>query len=91
MSQRRLEIKIIKGDGADPQTYEIPLSNRDGKLNLFVFRGQTTMKERDIQELVEISQRLSNDPCTALILGEEDKFEVYEVEIPTRYERTPVI
>jgi hypothetical protein len=49
------------------------------------------MSEKEIQELVEISTRLSRNPCTTLILGEEEQFEVYEVEIPTRYKRGLVI
>lgn len=92
MSQRRLEIKVTHAQGTDPETFEIPVTNNSAtKLNLFVFRGPTTMGEKDIQDLVEVSTRMSGNPCTALILGEEDQFEVYEVEIPTRYERGPVI
>jgi hypothetical protein len=88
---RRLEVKVIKGHGMDPETFEIPIDNNNTKLNLFVFRGSTVMSEREIQDLVEISQRMSGTPCTAVILGEEDQFEVYEVEIPSRYQREPVI
>jgi hypothetical protein len=49
------------------------------------------MDERSVEELVQISMKLSGQPGVALILEEEDKFEVYEVQIPTRYERTPII
>lgn len=91
MSRRLIEVKITKGHGMDPETFEIPIDNRDTKLNLFVFRGSTVMSEREISDLLEISQEMSGHPCTALILGEEDKFEVYEVDIPTRYAREPVI
>jgi hypothetical protein len=91
MSQRRLEIKVIHGHGIEPETFEVPIANSTTKLNLFVFRGSTTMSEKEIQDLVRISTRLSGHPCTALVLGDEDKFEVYEVEIPTRYERKLVI
>lgn len=92
MSQRRIEIKVIHGHGMDPETFEVPITDSNAtKLNLFVFRGSSTMSEKEIQDLVEISTRLSGNPCTALILGEEEQFEVYEVEIPTRYERGPVI
>lgn len=92
MSQRRLVVKVIHAQGIEPETLEFPV--KDGstsKFNLLVFRGSTTMSEREIQDLVEISTRMSGNPCTALILGEEEQFEVYEVEIPTRYERGPVI
>jgi hypothetical protein len=92
MSSRRLEVKVIHSQGAEPETFEIPLGGLVGsKFNLFVFRGASTMGEHEIQELVEISKRLSGNPCTALILGADDVFEVYEVEIPTRYQREPVI
>jgi hypothetical protein len=92
MSSRRLAVKVIHGQGTEPELFEIPLSGPIGsKFNLFVFRGESTMSEKDIQDLVEISGRLSGNPCTALILGADDQFEVYEVEIPTRYERDPVI
>lgn len=92
MSSRRLEVKVIHGQGSEPETFEIPLDSKMGdKFNLFVFRGSSTMSEREIQDLVEISGRLSGNPCTALILGADDQFEVYEVEIPNRYQREPVI
>jgi hypothetical protein len=90
--KHRLEIKVIKGHGMEPETFDIPIEHSSAtKLNLFVFRGSTSMSEKGISDLVEISQRLTKTPCTALILGEEDKFEVYEVEIPTRYQREPII
>lgn len=92
MSSRRLEVKVIHGQGEEPETFEIPLEGPAGaKFNLFVFRGASAMSEREIQELVEISKRLSGNPCTALLLGADDQFEVYEVEIPNRYQREPVI
>jgi hypothetical protein len=90
MSLRRLEVKIIKGQGVEPETFDIPIGDKDSKLSLFVFRNPT-MSTKDIEELVEISKRLSGNPCGAVILGEDDSFEVYEVDIPTRYEREPVI
>lgn len=90
MSSRRLEVKVIKGNGEEPETFEIPIESKDGKLNLFVFRNPV-MSTREIEELVEISRRLSGNPCGAVILGENETFEVYEIEIPTRYEREPVI
>jgi hypothetical protein len=88
---RRLGVKIIKSHGLEPETFEVPIDNNTTKLNLFVFRGSTVMSEREIQDLVEISVRMSGNPCTAVILGDEDQFEVYEVEIPSRYQRDPVI
>jgi hypothetical protein len=92
MRQRRLEIKVIHSQGEGPQTFEIPIKDNNlTKYNLFVFRGEVVMGEKEIQDLVEISTRMSGNPCTALILREDDKFEVYEVEIPTRYAREPVI
>lgn len=92
MSQRRLEVKIIPANGSSPEVIEIPLGNSSvRKLNLFVFRIPTSMSTRDIEELVEISNQVSGQPGAAILIGEEDKFEVYEVEIPTRYERKPVI
>lgn len=90
MSSRRLEVKIIKGHGVEPETFEIPLEGEGKKLNLFVFRNPV-MSVQEIQDLVEITKRLSDNPCGAVILGENESFEVYEVEIPTRYEREPVI
>jgi hypothetical protein len=89
MSSRRLEIKVIKGQGSDPETFEIPLE-KAGKFTLFVFRNPS-MSDREINDLVEISKRASGEPCGALILSKDDSFEVYEIEIPTRYEREPVI
>jgi hypothetical protein len=92
MSQRRLEVKVLPANGSSPEVVEIPLNSPSAsKLNLFVFRRPTSMGERDIEELVQISTQVSGHPGAAIILGEEDKFEVYEVEIPTRYERKPVI
>jgi hypothetical protein len=90
MSSRRLEVKVIKGQGQEPETFEIPIEKGEKKLNLFVFRNPV-MSTQEIEDLVEISRRMSGDPCGAVILGEGDSFEVYEVEIPTRYEREPVI
>lgn len=92
MNRRRLEVKILTAKGSSPEVVEIPLdSSSDSRLNLFVFRRPTTMDERSVEELVQISMKLSGQPGVALILEEEDKFEVYEVQIPTRYERTPII
>jgi len=90
MSSRRLEVRVIKGNGIEPETFEIPIEGQDKKLNLFVFRNPV-MSTREIEDLVEISKRLSGNPCGAVILGEGESFEVYEVEIPNRYEREPVI
>lgn len=92
MSQRSLEVKVIPAKGSSPEVVEIPLDNPStSKLNLFVFRRPTSMEEEDIQELIQISTQISGHPGIALILDEKDKFEVYEVEIPTRYKRKPVI
>ena len=90
MSSRRLEVRIINGNGVEPETFDIPIESQDKKLNLFVFRNPV-MSTREIEDLVEISKRLSGNPCGAVILGEGETFEVYEVDIPSRYEREPVI
>ena len=92
MSLRRLEVKVIHSEGTEPETFDIPIEGNVGtKFNLFVFRGASVMGENEIQDLVEISKKMTGNPCTALIIGETDQFEVYEVEIPTRYERGLVI
>jgi hypothetical protein len=90
MSSRRLEVRVIRGIGSNPEILEIPLKdNSTTKLNLLVFRG-LSLSEKEVSDLINISMRTSGNPCAALILGLEDKFEVHEVEIPSRYERGPV-
>lgn len=92
MSSRRiLEVKVIHGESRDPEVFQLDIADDARKLNILVFRQPTTLTEKEINQLVNIARATTGNACGALLLGEHDKFEVYEVEIQNRYDREQVI
>ena len=85
--RHRLEFKLIAASGEDPEEYS--LESDDRKFHLLVFRGN--IEGGMLNDLVNMASRSLGHPCTGIVLGPDDKFEVYAIEIPTRFEREPVI
>ncbi len=92
MSSRRiLEVKVIHGEGKDPEVFQLDIANEPRKFSILVFRQPTSLTEAEINQLVKIARATTGNACGALLLGEHDKFEVYEVDIQNRYDREQVI
>ena len=92
MSTRRvLEVKVVHSDGSDPETFQLDIDDQQVKCNILVFRRPMSLTEADVNQLVSITRATTGNACGALILEANDKFEVYEVELPSRYDRERVI